>query len=1231
MKKNTTFRQKMTLLFISFILFTLTGFSQTVLLTESWESASIGQTPPAGWAVDLVSGSNYIQFLQNGTHPTCTPANGSRMVEFQSYNASSGTSNRLKRTAAISTIGYVYVTVDFKWLRSNGYPNSADQVSLQWSTNGTTWTTASTINRYSSIFTWEYEAVALPAGAANQTTLYIAFLFTSAHGENCHLDFVHVNGFLTVPPPPSVTTLPPSYVASKTAYLAGTVNANGNQTNTSFQYGLTTSYGYTASAGTVSGNTPVSIMAGVNNLIPGRLYHCRAVGINVVDTTYGNDIIFNTNDTLAEVFTYYANNIGGTTATVNGRVYPNGAATTITFDYGLTPAYGSTIAAIPPTISGDSLYTWAYANLAGLTPNTTYHYRITGVNASGTSHGYDSVFTTSGNQAPTVITNSATSITANGATLNGQVNANGAATTVTFQYGLTPSYGSTVNYGTVNGNSMTPVSKAITGLSPLTTYHFRIVGVNANGTSYGADSVFTTLSSTIIPPSVVTTHATMINAGNAVLNGTANANGSSTAVSFQYGITASYGNTVNAWNINGNYVAPVSVQVFNLVPATLYHYRIVGTNAGGTSYGLDTTFTTLDSIPWAVTYPAFNVASTSATLHGAVNPYGSAATVTFEFGMTPSLGMTISGDPPNVSGNYGHAVNGYASGLIPNTIYYYRIKAVNAMGINYGEILTFFTETGPGCDAIMTYEVTSGLTVEFLDVSTGGSHTRQWYFGDGENSELPDPVHTYPSPGDYLVRLIITGDSLPYCIDSSLQIIHLADTIIPCQAQFTWYPDPVNPNILHFTDLSTGTIAHRLWNFDDDSSSTATNPTHTFSLPGVYYVCLAIDGPDCLNTNCQEITVGNPSNCTSYFLHSLAGQTATFAGYLTGGQPATYNWSFGDGQFAQGQVQVHTYSSPGVYYVTLNTIDSANCIYSSGQILLIGDSVQYNQVYGQVFADGDPISSGVVNLISVDTVAPYLPFLAITAIDTGGTYYFPMVPEGDYYIYAIPVGVAGYMPTFYGDVLFWEEATIVHLGEPSNPYDINLAGALPLYPGNGTIGGQINTGDLKSTFIEQVAMLLMNDVGSAVGHTHVNPDGSFGFEGLGYGIYYLKAELAGIISDVIRVELNATVPNADVVMTFTGNRILGLQEGMPSIGSFTVFPVPASDRITASFESVKDQTIRTGIFDMTGSLILSREIEAEAGPNLFHIQTADLPNGIYMMKIFFTEGKNITRKIVIIR
>jgi hypothetical protein len=199
---------------------------------------------------------------------------------------------------------------------------------------------------------------------------------------------------------------------------------------------------------------------------------------------------------------------------------------------------------------------------------------------------------------PIVVTTAATAVTSSTATLNGTVDANNASTTVTFEYGLDLSYGTTVAGvpGTVTGNTVTPVSAGITGLLPGTTYHYRVKGVNSFGSSNGLDMTFTTAA---ILPVVITTAATGINSTGATLNGTINAGGASTTVTFEYGPTIAYGTTVPGvpGTVNGNTTTPVSATIGGLIINTTYHYRVKGVNSVGTANGNDMTFVTTSCPP----------------------------------------------------------------------------------------------------------------------------------------------------------------------------------------------------------------------------------------------------------------------------------------------------------------------------------------------------------------------------------------------------------------------------------------------------------------------------------------------------------------------------------------------------------------------------------------------------------------------------------------------------------
>ncbi len=188
--------------------------------------------------------------------------------------------------------------------------------------------------------------------------------------------------------------------------------------------------------------------------------------------------------------TQAVSNVLMNSVTINGNVNANGFSATVDFEYGTTTSYGSIVEAIQSPVIG-STATNVSASIVTLA-NTTYHFRIKTANSVGVTYGNDMSFTTSG-QAPTATTLDAIKSSL-AATLNGSVNANGYSTTISFEFGTSTSYGTTITptQSTVAGNSSTNVYAIVTGLTANTTYHFRVKANNTIGTTYGSDMTILT-------------------------------------------------------------------------------------------------------------------------------------------------------------------------------------------------------------------------------------------------------------------------------------------------------------------------------------------------------------------------------------------------------------------------------------------------------------------------------------------------------------------------------------------------------------------------------------------------------------------------------------------------------------------------------------------------------------------------------------------------------------------
>lgn len=531
-------------------------------------------------------------------------------------------------------------------------------------------------------------------------------------------------------------------------------------------------------------------------------------------------------------------------------------------------------------------------------------------------------------------------------------------------------------------------------------------------------------------------------------------------------------------------------------------------------------------------------------------------------------------------------------------------------------------------------DTTSGLMIHFFDQSLGNINSWYWSFGDGSTSTEQNPVHVYYSQGLYTVCLTVEGnDSL--CYDTYCEVISAGDSL-GCQAQFTYYPDSSqNTRLIHFIDLSSGNIYTWFWDFGDSTYSDEQNPDHMFPGEGTYYVCLTITassnyGTICESTWCEEVWIGNGSDCVNYFTFQNTGLSVSFSGHMVNPQPADYYWDFGDGESGVGQNIIHQYPQTGIYFITLTTTtqDTTACTWSSYQSITVGDSTQWNQIYGQVYAGNFPMEYGIVMLFSLDTLGTFVPFIDISVADSSGVYYFPTVPSGNYLIYALPVLPQGYLPTYYGDVMNWEDATVITLGQAANPYNINLILAENYDRGIGGIDGQINATGLKSTMVDKITMLLMNSAGQAISYSGVDDKGSFDFSELDYGTYHLKAEMAGCTSDYITVEITPEHPLAEVVMTFTGNHILGTPDGQQALEAGAVYPNPVSDQAKIVVRMNEAAQVVCSVYSLAGQCIVQHSEYLQAGTAILTVRLPDLEDGFYTLRIRSASGLNLTRKLM---
>jgi phosphodiesterase/alkaline phosphatase D-like protein len=392
---------------------------------------------------------------------------------------------------------------------------------------------------------------------------------------------------------PGASTGGAAGITASAAKVAGVINPKGSPTKFRFQYGLTTSYTSAtplqdAGAGTVN----VSGSAQLANLRPGIVYHYRVVASNSAGASYGLDRTFTTAPAVAPVVTTgAASSITRTGARLAGTVNPKGLATTYTFEYGKTTAYGTKTTA--KSAGAGAIAVAASADVSNLTAGTTYHYRISATNGAGTTVGVDRTFTTSPPPAaPSVVTGTAAYVSQTYAQLNGTVNPQGTPTTYQFEYGTTTALGSkTAETDAGSGTTASNRVAELNGLTPNTTYYYRVVARSSAGTAVGTTKSFKTLDTT--GPLSTTGAASAITRTSATVAGTINPRGELTNYRFEYGLTTSYGQvTPDGFLFGGTTTVNVTEALTGLQPGKTYHYRLVAEGESNNSAGVDKTFTT---------------------------------------------------------------------------------------------------------------------------------------------------------------------------------------------------------------------------------------------------------------------------------------------------------------------------------------------------------------------------------------------------------------------------------------------------------------------------------------------------------------------------------------------------------------------------------------------------------------------------------------------------------------
>ncbi len=476
--------------------------------------------------------------------------------------------------------------------------------------------------------------------------------------------------------PPVISAVTSSGISSSGATIIWTTN---EASDTQVEYGPTAGYGTST---TLNTSKVTSHSQSLSGLSASTTYHYRVkskdASANLAtsgDYTLTTSAALDTTPPVISAVTSSGISSSGATIT-----WATNEATDTQIVYGPTTSYGAST-----TLNSSMIMAHSQA-LSGLSPSTTYHYRVKSADAAGNiATSADFTFMTLAapdTTMPIISAVTSSAISSSGATITW---ATDEATDTQVVYGPTTSYGAST---TLNSSMITAHSQALSGLSPSTTYHYRVKSADAAGNiATSADFTFTTLAAAdTTPPLISGVNSSAISTAGATITWhTSEASDSQV----EYGTSTAYG---SATALNASMVAEHALALNGLNSGTTYHFRVKSKDANGNlAVSADFSFATTaaaDTTPPLITGVAANNTTSSSTAVNWATDENADSQV--EYGTTSSYGSST---PMNLSliKTHQHSV----SGLAANTMYHFRVRSRDAAGnLAISDDRTFATPAG---------------------------------------------------------------------------------------------------------------------------------------------------------------------------------------------------------------------------------------------------------------------------------------------------------------------------------------------------------------------------------------------------------------------------------------------------------------------------------------------------------------------------------------------------------
>ena len=270
--------------------------------------------------------------------------------------------------------------------------------------------------------------------------------------------------------------------------------------------------------------------------------------------------------------------------------------------------------------------------------------------------------------------------------------------------------------------------------------------------------------------------------------------------------------------------------------------------------------------------------------------------------------------------NFGDPASGNANSATGQSVahfyaasgtYNVTITVTDANGCSADSVHSLTVHQRPGSLFTSNSACINSQPINFTNNSLNAT-SYSWNFGDGTQSTLLNPSHTYLDTGKYTVELITRN---AFCADTLNSPVNIFSLPVPAfSLGATSYCGA--PVTIAINNTSTNAVGF-LWNFGNNTSSTLKDPTADFASAGQFNVLLtAISSHGCHDTISHNISIHEKP--TASFTPASVCLNDQPINFINEGQSGTdYVWSFGDGSTSSVVSPSHTYQDTGVFSVTL--------------------------------------------------------------------------------------------------------------------------------------------------------------------------------------------------------------------------------------------------------------------------------------------------------------------------